>query len=103
MLYCAWLGGLMAQLDDAWIWSEEEDNCPPEVPDAPLKLGLVNLEGIFLMVVGGILSGIVLIIGEIVYDRFYKSRKKDRQSADGDSSNNTDENAKFSVDEVKCL
>lgn len=43
----------MSELDDQWIWSDEEDNCPPEVDGFPLQLGLTNLEGIFLMVVVG--------------------------------------------------
>lgn len=77
----------MSELDDEWIWSDEEDNCSPERHGAPLKLGLTNIEGIFLMVVGGILTGSVLVLLEIAYKMFYaggatKGRGKEVASED---------------------
>ncbi|KAG7166019.1 Glutamate receptor ionotropic, NMDA 1-like 7 [Homarus americanus] len=64
--------GYMEVLDKEWIWTEgsecsEDDH---HSLDFSKRLGLKNLEGIFIMVAGGILSGTFLILVEIIYDRW---------------------------------
>ncbi|KAA0184798.1 hypothetical protein HAZT_HAZT000470 [Hyalella azteca] len=61
--------GLMAKLDDQWIWSDLEDECPLEVDGEPLQLGLTNIEGMFYMVVGATITGTILIFIEIFCKR----------------------------------
>lgn len=63
----------MEDLDKKWIWNSGI-KCHGSNSDANFskRLGLKNLEGIFVMVAGGILSGTVLIIVELVYDRCKK-------------------------------
>lgn len=62
-------GGFMADLDDKWIWLEGPE-CPPDKPNSPQRLGLANLEGIFIMIVGGVVAGTVLIVIELVYKKY---------------------------------
>ena len=65
-------GGLMAELDETWLWapSPSSEACAPKTaPGTYFRLGLENLEGIFLLVVAGVLTGVVLSVAEIVYHR----------------------------------
>lgn len=67
----------MEDLDKIWIWNNDI-TCPEELLDHNFskRLGLKNLEGIFVMIAGGILSGILLILAEIAYDRCKEKKKK---------------------------
>lgn len=58
----------MEDLDKKWIWNEG-DSCSGEDQVFSKRLGLKNLEGIFILVAGGIFSGIPLIVIELAYDR----------------------------------
>lgn len=58
----------MEDLDKKWIWNEG-DSCRGEDQEFSKRLGLKNLEGIFILVAGGIFSGIPLIVIELAYDR----------------------------------
>ena len=66
----------MEELDKIWIWNNDI-TCPQDLLDEGYskRLGLKNLEGIFIMVAGGILSGIILIIAEVAYN-YCQSKKK---------------------------
>nr|XP_045583308.1 glutamate [NMDA] receptor subunit 1-like [Procambarus clarkii] len=72
--------GYMEDLDKVWIWNDGEI-CDEDHKDADFskRLGLKNLEGIFIMIAGGIFSGTILVLGEIIYDRC-KSREPQSQS-----------------------
>ncbi|XP_050686740.1 glutamate [NMDA] receptor subunit 1-like isoform X3 [Eriocheir sinensis] len=60
--------GYMEDLDKKWIWNEG-DSCSGEDQEFSKRLGLKNLEGIFILVAGGVFSGIPLIVIELAYDR----------------------------------
>lgn len=83
LLVCA--GGYIEDLDKAWIW-KEGDACPEDTQDSSFskRLGLRNLEGIFIMIAGGVLSGIFLVLAEILYDR-WSSRTKQEEEEVGES------------------
>lgn len=59
----------MEKLDRSWIWNDHSPCQDLFGEDFSKRLGLKNLEGIFLMVAGGIFTGIVLVFIEILYDR----------------------------------
>ncbi|KAB7504758.1 Glutamate [NMDA] receptor subunit 1, partial [Armadillidium nasatum] len=72
--------GFMADLDEKWIWDISED-CPPDKLNSPQRLGLANLEGIFMMIVGGVILGIILIIIELLYEKYKVRFRKSGQSS----------------------
>lgn len=61
--------GFMEKLDRSWIWNDHSPCQDIFGEDFSKRLGLKNLEGIFLMVAGGIFTGIALVFIEILYDR----------------------------------
>ncbi|XP_047491768.1 glutamate [NMDA] receptor subunit 1-like isoform X1 [Penaeus chinensis] len=61
--------GFMEKLDRSWIWNDHSPCQDLFGEDFSKRLGLKNLEGIFLMVAGGIFTGIILVFIEILYDR----------------------------------
>nr|XP_053626985.1 glutamate [NMDA] receptor subunit 1-like [Cherax quadricarinatus] len=69
--------GYMEDLDKVWIWNDGAI-CQEDQLDANFskRLGLKNLEGIFIMVAGGVISGVILVLGEIVYDRCRSGRSQ---------------------------
>lgn len=89
----------MSLLDEEWIWSSDEDDCPQEHDGAPLKLGLTNLEGIFLLLVAGIVCGTGLVIVEMAYDRFCRE-KLARGNCEDVASQNLHRNEEFSKQAV---
>lgn len=58
----------MEDLDKKWIWNDG-GSCNFENQAFSKRLGLKNLEGIFILVAAGILSGIPLIVIELIYHR----------------------------------
>ncbi|XP_068211922.1 glutamate [NMDA] receptor subunit 1-like [Palaemon carinicauda] len=83
--------GYMEELDKTWIWSSDV-TCPGDVlsGDYSKRLGLKNLEGIFIMVAGAVLSGVVLVVAEITYNRCHAGKEKKKK--DGDDSQKIDDN-----------
>ncbi|XP_045112784.1 glutamate [NMDA] receptor subunit 1-like isoform X2 [Portunus trituberculatus] len=74
--------GYMEDLDKKWIWNEGE-SCNVSDQEFSKRLGLKNLEGIFILVAGGVLSGIPLIVMELIYyrcKRRYEAAKSDGSS-----------------------
>ncbi|XP_066990575.1 glutamate [NMDA] receptor subunit 1-like [Macrobrachium rosenbergii] len=86
--------GYMEELDKAWIWASDV-RCPGDLVggDYSKRLGLKNLEGIFIMVAGAVLSGVVLVVAEITYNRCHvaKKKKKKKEKKSGDDSKKSDE------------
>lgn len=60
--------GYMEDLDKKWIWNEGE-SCNYNDQEFSKRLGLKNMEGIFFLVAAGIVSGIPLIVMELLYHR----------------------------------
>ncbi|XP_071531320.1 glutamate [NMDA] receptor subunit 1-like isoform X2 [Panulirus ornatus] len=80
--------GYIEDLDKLWIWKEDA-NCRDDTQDLNFskRLGLKNLEGIFIMIAGGVLSGTFLVLAEILYDRWGKrargKEEEERPNNDG--------------------
>ncbi|KAI8791867.1 glutamate [NMDA] receptor subunit 1-like isoform X1 [Biomphalaria glabrata] len=72
--------GFMEQLDNSWILVDSKSNCP-ESNSAPATLGLTNMAGVFMMVAGGIVAGILLIFIEIAYKRHRGLKEKELELA----------------------
>lgn len=74
----------MEDLDKVWIWNDGS-NCDDSHTDEYFSkcLGLRNMEGIFMMVAGGIFSGTVLILIEITYERCRKRNTGSREVEGG--------------------
>ena len=79
----------MEDLDKKWIWNEG-DSCNVSDQEFSKRLGLKNLEGIFILVAGGVLSGIPLIVMELIYFRCrrrYEAARSDGSTQQQRSSN----------------
>uniref|UniRef100_Q0VIP5 Glutamate [NMDA] receptor subunit 1 n=1 Tax=Lymnaea stagnalis TaxID=6523 RepID=Q0VIP5_LYMST len=72
--------GFMEQLDNRWILVDSKSNCP-ESNSAPATLGLTNMAGVFMMVAGGIVAGVLLIFIEIAYKRHRGLKEKELELA----------------------
>ncbi|BFZ09236.1 hypothetical protein BsWGS_12275 [Bradybaena similaris] len=72
--------GLMEQLDSRWILVDSKSSCP-ESNSAPATLGLTNMAGVFMMVAGGIVAGVLLIFVEIAYKRHRGLKEKELELA----------------------
>ncbi|KAH9524988.1 Glutamate [NMDA] receptor subunit 1 [Bulinus truncatus] len=72
--------GFMEQLDNRWILVDSKSSCP-ESNSAPATLGLTNMAGVFMMVAGGIVAGILLIFIEIAYKRHRGLKEKELELA----------------------
>ncbi|CAH1800072.1 unnamed protein product, partial [Owenia fusiformis] len=71
--------GYMEELDGKWILFKGQD-CE-ESNSAPATLGLTNMAGVFLMVAGGIVTGVLVIFVEIAYKRHRGMREKEMELA----------------------
>lgn len=71
--------GYMEKLDSKWILVETH-NCP-ERDSSPATLGLTNMAGVFMMVAGGIVAGVLLIFVEILYKRHRGMKEKELELA----------------------
>ncbi|GAB1605407.1 glutamate receptor ionotropic, NMDA 1 isoform X2 [Argonauta hians] len=71
--------GFMEDLDSKWILVESH-NCP-ERDSSPATLGLTNMAGVFMMVAGGIVAGVLLIFVEILYKRHRGMKEKELELA----------------------
>lgn len=85
----------MEDLDKKWIWNEGE-SCNVSDQDFSKRLGLKNLEGIFILVAGGVLSGIPLIVMELIYHRC--RRRYEAARSDGSSQQHRGSNSQVSED-----
>ncbi|GFO03635.1 nmda-like glutamate receptor protein [Plakobranchus ocellatus] len=72
--------GFMEQLDNKFILVDSESSCP-ESNSAPATLGLTNMAGVFMMVAGGIVAGVMLIFIEIAYKRHRGLKEKELELA----------------------
>ncbi|XP_050390571.1 glutamate receptor ionotropic, NMDA 1 isoform X1 [Patella vulgata] len=72
--------GFMEKLDNEWILAESTSACP-ESNSAPATLGLTNMAGVFMMVAGGIVAGVLLIFVEIAYKRHRGLKEKELELA----------------------
>ncbi|ESO84129.1 hypothetical protein LOTGIDRAFT_108357 [Lottia gigantea] len=72
--------GFMEKLDNEWILAESSSACP-ESNSAPATLGLTNMAGVFMMVAGGIVAGVLLIFVEIAYKRHRGLKEKELELA----------------------
>ncbi|GFR57694.1 glutamate receptor 1 [Elysia marginata] len=72
--------GFMEQLDNNFILVNSESSCP-ESNSAPATLGLTNMAGVFMMVAGGIVAGVMLIFIEITYKRHRGLKEKELELA----------------------
>ncbi|CAG5117814.1 unnamed protein product, partial [Candidula unifasciata] len=72
--------GFMEQLDNRWIRVDSRSSCP-ESNSAPATLGLTNMAGVFMMVAGGIVAGVLLIFIEIAYKRHRGLKEKELELA----------------------
>ncbi|NP_001191411.1 NMDA-type glutamate receptor precursor [Aplysia californica] len=72
--------GFMEQLDNRWILVDSKSSCP-ESNSAPATLGLTNMAGVFMMVAGGIVAGVLLIFIEIAYKRHRGLKEKELELA----------------------
>ncbi|KAI0233221.1 Glutamate [NMDA] receptor subunit 1 [Lamellibrachia satsuma] len=71
--------GFMEQLDGRWILVKDA-KCP-EKNTSPATLGLTNMAGVFMMVAGGIIAGVLLIFVEIAYKRHRGLKEKELELA----------------------
>ncbi|XP_025097580.1 glutamate receptor ionotropic, NMDA 1-like isoform X3 [Pomacea canaliculata] len=72
--------GFMEELDNRWILVDSKSQCP-EGNSAPATLGLTNMAGVFMMVAGGIVAGVLLIFIEIAYKRHRGLKEKELELA----------------------
>ncbi|XP_076444672.1 glutamate receptor ionotropic, NMDA 1-like isoform X2 [Babylonia areolata] len=72
--------GVMEELDNRWILVDSKSQCP-EGNSAPATLGLTNMAGVFMMVAGGIVAGVLLIFVEIAYKRHRGLKEKELELA----------------------
>ncbi|XP_046574773.1 glutamate receptor ionotropic, NMDA 1-like isoform X1 [Haliotis rubra] len=72
--------GFMEELDNEWILAESTSACPQR-DSAPATLGLTNMAGVFMMVAGGIVAGVLLIFVEIAYKRHRGLKDKELELA----------------------
>lgn len=72
--------GFMEELDNRWILVDSKSQCP-EGNSAPATLGLTNMAGVFMMVAGGIVAGVLLIFVEIAYKRHRGMKEKELELA----------------------
>nr|KAG5703998.1 hypothetical protein BaRGS_032087 [Batillaria attramentaria] len=72
--------GFMEKLDNRWILVDSKSQCP-EGNSAPATLGLTNMAGVFMMVAGGIVAGVLLIFVEIAYKRHRGMKEKELELA----------------------
>ncbi|RUS90771.1 hypothetical protein EGW08_001482 [Elysia chlorotica] len=72
--------GFMEQLDNNFILVNSESSCT-ESNSAPATLGLTNMAGVFMMVAGGIVAGVLLIFIEITYKRHRGLKEKELELA----------------------
>ncbi|KAK3577393.1 hypothetical protein CHS0354_032241 [Potamilus streckersoni] len=72
-------GGQMEQFDNKWILVES--TACPERGQTPATLGLTNMAGVFMMVAGGIVAGVILIFIEILYKRHRGLKEKELELA----------------------
>ncbi|KAK7108658.1 glutamate receptor ionotropic, NMDA 1-like isoform X2 [Littorina saxatilis] len=72
--------GFMEELDNRWILVDSKSQCP-EGNSAPATLGLTNMAGVFMMVAGGIVAGVLLIFVEIAYKRHRGLKEKELELA----------------------
>ncbi|KAL8615464.1 hypothetical protein ACOMHN_053800 [Nucella lapillus] len=72
--------GDMEELDNRWILVDSKSQCP-EGNSAPATLGLTNMAGVFMMVAGGIVAGVLLIFVEIAYKRHRGLKEKELELA----------------------
>ncbi|KAK7493104.1 hypothetical protein BaRGS_00015625 [Batillaria attramentaria] len=72
--------GFMEKLDNRWILVDSKSQCP-EGNSAPATLGLTNMAGVFMMVAGGIVAGVLLIFIEIAYKRYRGMKEKELEVA----------------------
>lgn len=72
--------GFMEKLDNRWILVDSKSQCP-EGNSAPATLGLTNMAGVFMMVAGGIVAGVLLIFVEIAYKRHRGLKEKELELA----------------------
>ncbi|XP_059153871.1 glutamate receptor ionotropic, NMDA 1-like isoform X2 [Physella acuta] len=72
--------GFMEDLDNRWILVDSKSSCP-ESNSAPATLGLTNMAGVFMMVAGGIVAGVLLIFIEIAYKRHRGLKEKELELA----------------------
>ncbi|KAK3773337.1 hypothetical protein RRG08_023220 [Elysia crispata] len=70
----------LEKLDNKWILVDSESSCP-ESNSAPATLGLTNMAGVFMMVAGGIVAGVLLIFIEIAYKRHRGLKEKELELA----------------------
>ncbi|XP_069128781.1 glutamate receptor ionotropic, NMDA 1-like [Argopecten irradians] len=73
--------GRMEELDNKWILNESTDCSESERDSAPATLGLTNMAGVFMMVAGGIVAGVILIFVEIAYKRHRGLKEKELELA----------------------
>ena len=80
----------MEDLDKKWIWNEGE-SCNYNDKEFSKRLGLKNLEGIFILVAAGIVSGIPLIVIELIYHRCknHLSERKRKGGSEQTRNNNS--------------
>ncbi|XP_013416499.1 glutamate receptor ionotropic, NMDA 1 [Lingula anatina] len=71
--------GDMESLDGKWIL-KSNIKCN-EINSSPATLGLTNMAGVFMLVAGGILSGIFIVFVEITYHRHVSARQKEMELA----------------------
>ncbi|XP_064627697.1 glutamate receptor ionotropic, NMDA 1-like isoform X2 [Lineus longissimus] len=71
--------GFMEKLDTKWILVPAPD-CPQN-DQSPATLGLTNMAGVFMLVAGGILTGVFLIFVEILYKRHRGLKEKELELA----------------------
>ncbi|RUS90768.1 hypothetical protein EGW08_001479, partial [Elysia chlorotica] len=70
----------MEKLDNQYILVDSQSSCP-ESNSAPATLGLTNMAGVFMMVAGGIVAGVLLIFIEIAYKRHRGLKEKELELA----------------------
>lgn len=68
--------GFMESLDNKWILATDKE-CEDKNEGFPYTLGMKNMAGVFILVFAGIITGMGLIIIEIIYKK-RKERKERR-------------------------